>query len=211
MDKYNIFFLSLYFELEQYRNFNEMRKLFIAAACIAALVSCNAPQSATQQLPEVTREIGSSDIAFVSMERVLTESDIFLTEGMALQRRSETANRDWRAQEQKLQDEATQLQQRYQNGLITSTNAQLEQQKLEQKLEQFRTTTEREMRELDEENTVFANRAQKLIRSAVDVVNRDKRYKMIVNASALIDADSTLDISSVVLVELNKLYKEEKK
>ncbi|MFI3269329.1 MAG: OmpH family outer membrane protein [Rikenellaceae bacterium] len=187
-----------------------MKKLFIAAACIAALVSCNAPQSATEQ-PVVTREIGSSDIAFVSMERVLTESDIFLSEGLALQKRSETANRDWRAQEQKLQDEATQLQQRYQNGLITSTNAQLEQQKLEQKLEQFRTTTEREMRELDEENTVFANRAQKLIRSAVDVVNRDKRYKMIVNASALIDADSTLDISSVVLVELNKLYKEEKK
>ncbi len=187
-----------------------MKQLFLAAVVATALISCASPESTTK-VPEVTTHVGSSDLAFVSMEMVLTQSDIFLKEGVKLQQRSETANRDWRAQEQKLQDDATQLQQRYQNGLITSANAQIEQQKLEERLSTFRTTTEREMRELDEENTVFANRTQQLIRRAVESINKDKRYKMIVNATALIDADSTLDISSVVLEELNKLYKEEAK
>ncbi len=176
---------------------------------VIATVSCTAP-SATQ-VPEVTTQVGTSDIAFVTMEMVLSESDIFKTEGMALQKRTETAQRDWSQQEQKLQSDASQLQQKYQNGLVTTANAQIEQQKIEERVMAFRTKTEREMQELDEENTVFANRAQKMIREAVENINADKRYKMIINASALIDADSTLDISTIVLEELNKIYKEEKK
>ena len=41
-------------------------------------------------------------------------------------------------------------------------------------------------------------------------VNADGRYRMVVNTSALIDADSTLDISDAVLQVVNKLYAAEK-
>ncbi len=150
-------------------------------------------------------------MAFVNMERVLTESDIFLKEGLPLQQRSEASQRDWASKEQAIQKEVAQLQQKYQNGLITTANAQKEQQSLETRAREFGERTQKEMRTLEEENTVFANRTQKLIMEAVANINKDKKYKMIVNASALIDADTTLDISTIVLKELNELYKVEKK
>ncbi len=191
-----------------------MKQIFVATIAAAVLLaSCTTSNTTSNvtQTPEITSQIGTSDLAYVNMERVLSESEIFKGEGMKLQQRSETAQRDWSQQEQKLQSDAEQLQQKYQNGLITTANAQIEQQKIEQRVVAFQNTTQREMKELDEENTVFANRTQKLIRSAINNINEGKKYKMILNASALVDADSTLDISTIVLDEFNRLYKEEQK
>lgn len=189
-----------------------MKKIFIVAALASIFAACNTPQNTN--LPAPSSVSAECTMAFVNMERVLTESDIFLKEGIVLQQRSEASRREWSEKEQALQNDATQLQQRYQNGLITSANAQKEQQELEKRAQAYGVTTQKEMQSLEEENTVFANRAQKLIMDAIKNINdtpNGKRYKMVVNASALIDADSTLDISTVVLDEVNKLYKTEKK
>lgn len=58
---------------------------------------------------------------------------------------------------------------------------------------------------------MFTNRAQDLLHRAVQEINADKRYKLIVNASALIDADTTLDITAAVLAKVNELYAADKK
>ena len=42
-------------------------------------------------------------------------------------------------------------------------------------------------------------------------INADKRYKLIINASALIDADTTLNITPAVLKKVNELYAADKK
>ncbi|MFI3248406.1 MAG: OmpH family outer membrane protein [Rikenellaceae bacterium] len=192
-----------------------MKKVFIALSSAFLVVACAAPQGETTAVSTAssTSTSCSSDcsLAYVDMELVLSQSDIFTEEGLPLQKRSETAQREWSQKEQSLQSEAAKLQQKYQSGLITSANAQKEQASIESRAQAFQTSTQTQMRELEEENIVFANRTQVMMRQAVNNVNEDKRYKMIVNASALIDADTTLNISSVVLEELNKIYKEEKK
>ena len=45
---------------------------------------------------------------------------------------------------------------------------------------------------------------------AIDEINADGAYKMIVNASALLDASEDLDITSVVLAKVNELYAADK-
>ncbi|MFI3289032.1 MAG: OmpH family outer membrane protein [Rikenellaceae bacterium] len=192
-----------------------MKKIFIAASFALLAVSCTAPQAqtATTTPSAQTTSSSSSDssLAYVDMELVLTKSDIFNNEGVPLQKRSETAQREWSQKEQALQSEAAQLQQKYQNGLITSANAQKEQASIESRAQAFQTSTQKQIAELEEENVVFANRTQMMIKQAIESVNKDKRYKMIVNASALIDADTTLNISNIVLEELNNIYSKEKK
>ena len=42
-------------------------------------------------------------------------------------------------------------------------------------------------------------------------INADKKYKMIVNSTALIDADTTLNITPAVLAKVNELYAADKK
>ena len=88
--------------------------------------------------------------------------------------------------------------------------AQEEQKKIEQRAAAFQSATQKEAQKLDEENYVFTNRAQDLLRRAVQAVNAEKQYKMIVNATALIDADTTLDITPLVLAKANELYAADK-
>ena len=42
-------------------------------------------------------------------------------------------------------------------------------------------------------------------------INADGKYKLIINASALIDADSTLDITPAILAKVNELYAADQK
>jgi outer membrane protein len=46
---------------------------------------------------------------------------------------------------------------------------------------------------------------------AIEAVNADGKYKMVFNATALLDAADALDISDVVLAKVNELYEAEKK
>ena len=53
---------------------------------------------------------------------------------------------------------------------------------------------------------VLTNRFQRLTRMALDEINADKRDKMILNAAAVVDAEPTLEISSLVLQKIDELY-----
>lgn len=59
----------------------------------------------------------------------------------------------------------------------------------------YQSNAQKEAQTLDEENYVFTNRAQDLLHRAVQEINSGKKYKLILNASALIDADTTLNIT----------------
>ena len=63
---------------------------------------------------------------------------------------------------------------------------------------------------MEEENIVFTNRTQDLVMRAIREVNADKKYKLIINATALLDGDEGLDISAAVLAKVNELYAKEK-
>ena len=75
----------------------------------------------------------------------------------------------------------------------------------------YQSNAQKEAQTLDEENYVFTNRAQDLLHRAVQEINSGKKYKLILNASALIDADTTLNIPPAVLAKVNELYAADKK
>ena len=189
-----------------------MKKIFLVALIAAAtMTSCKEAQ--TEKVDEVattaTEVVG--DIAFVNTDMVLAESEIFKTEGIALKEKTEKAQQGWARKEQKLQSEAAQLQEKYQKGLITTRDAQAKQEELEKRAADLQTSVQKEAQTLEEENFVFTNRMQDLLLRAVQEVNADKKYKMVVSSSALLDADMSLDITSAVLAKVNELYATEKK
>ncbi len=189
-----------------------MKRFFIAASVLAlSFVSCNQAPKSTDTTAVEVQATAASDLAYVNIDRVLVESEIYKSEGVALQQKTEKAQKGWAQKEQNLQNEAVQLQQKYQKGLITSSNAQQQQQSIEKRAASFQQSTQGEAQKLEEENYVFSNRAQDLINRAIKEINSDKSYKMIVNSSALIDADTTIDISLKVLDVVNRLYSEESK
>lgn len=191
-----------------------MKKVFWTLLVAALpLVSCDnkttAPATETAEVE--TETIKGGDIAFVRVDYVLAQSQIYQTEGVALKDKTEKAQNAWAQKEKNLQYEASQLQEKYQKGLITTADAQKQQQSIEKKIANYQSSAQKEAQTLDEENYVFSNRTQDLIMRAIKEINADKKYKLIVNATALLDADDALDITETVLAKVDELYAAEKK
>ena len=184
--------------------------LLVAALSFAACDNKTATPAAEGEAAELQTVTGG-DIAYVRAEYVIAESEIYKTEGIALQEKTQKAQNSWAQKEQNLQYEATQLQEKYQKGLITTADAQKQQNAIEKKITNYQTSAQKEAESLDEENYVFTNRTQDLVLRAIQAINAEKKYKMIINSSALLDADPSLDISDAVLAKVNELYAAEKK
>ena len=183
--------------------------LLVAALSFASCDNKTATPAAEGEAA-ATETITGGDIAYVRVEYVLAESEIYKTEGVALQEKTQKAQNSWAQKEQNLQYEATQLQEKYQKGLITTADAQKQQESIERKITNYQTSAQKEAESLDEENFVFSNRTQDLILRAIQAINAEKKYKMVVNSTALLDADPALDISDAVLAKVNEFYAAEK-
>ncbi|MCD7793838.1 MAG: OmpH family outer membrane protein, partial [Alistipes sp.] len=132
------------------------KMLFTALVAACAMTACGTKTTeTTTAAEEVTREIGSSDIAYVQVEAVLAQCDLFLNEGKALQEKTQKAQKSWAQKEQNLQSEAAQLQEKYQKGLITTNDAQAQQQSIEKRVAAYQSSAQKEAQSLDEENYVF--------------------------------------------------------
>ena len=190
-----------------------MKKILFAALALALVVGCknaNTENAAAADENQQTTELNATGLAYVQVEYVLAESDIFKSEGVALRDKTEKAQKSWAQKEQRLQNEIVQLQEKYQKGLITTRDAQEKEQELQRRAANYQTSAQNEAKTLEEENIVFQNRMNDLLGRAIQEINANGAYKMIVNASALLDADETLDITQVVLAKVNELYKADK-
>ena len=188
------------------------KTIFTALAAALALTACDSkPAQPAEAAVEIANEVTTNDMAYVQVEAVLAQCDLYLNEGAALQEKTQKAQKSWAQKEKNLQAEAAALQEKYQKGLITTIDAQNQQQAIEKRIAAYQNSAQKEAQTLDEENYVFTNRAQDLLQRAVQEINADKKYKLIVNATALIDADTTLNITSAVLAKVNELYAAEKK
>ena len=189
-----------------------MRKIFIAALAFLAFVGCKEGEKKSIEAAEqsATEAVAECGLAYVNVEYVMGESDIFKSEGIALRDKTEKTQQKWAKKEQNLQNEMAQLAEKYQKGLITTRDAQNKEADLKKRAEEFQATVQKEGKNLEEENIVLQNRINDLVMRAIQSINADKRFKMIVQASALLDADESLNISEQVLAKVNEFYKEEK-
>lgn len=183
----------------------------LAAALVLAACGTKTAEQAEASGETPTQKVISSDIAYIQVEAVLAQCDLYQKEGVALQEKTQKAQKSWAQREKNLQAEAAQLQEKYEKGLITTRDAQAQQESIQKKVASYQANAQKEAQTLDEENFVFSNRAQDLLHRAVKEINADGKYKLIINASALIDADSTLDITPAILAKVNELYAADQK
>ena len=189
------------------------KTLFPALAAALFLAACGTKTADQSEAASQTavQEMTSSDIAYIQVEAVLAQCDLYQKEGVALQEKTQKAQKSWAQREKDLQAEAAQLQEKYEKGLITTRDAQAQQENIQKRVASYQSNAQKEAQSLDEENFVFSNRAQDLLHRAVKEINADGKYKLIINASALIDADSTLDITPAILAKVNELYAADQK
>jgi outer membrane protein len=178
--------------------------------------------------------VASGDVVFLDLDYIMAASKFYATEGVALetkmqnfQQKSRTVQEGWAKKEQnlaneynKLQSEAAKLEEDYAKGLITTLNAQKKQEEIQTKantiqtkMANFQSTVQTEGQDLQkeeqalgEEQMVLMNRFKEIATKAIDEINADGRYKMIINAVSVVDADPALNISDLVLERVDALY-----
>ena len=164
-----------------------MKKMLLPALAAALVLTACGTKSADQAENTAetaeTRQVMPSDIAYVQVEAVLAQCDLYQTEGVALQEKTQKAQKSWAQREKSLQAEAAQLQEKYEKGLITSRDAQAQQESIQKRVASYQANAQKD----------------------------DGKYKLIINASALIDADTTLNITPAVLAKVNELYAADQK
>ena len=188
-----------------------MKRIFIAACAFLAFAGCKENAKGVENVENnATEVVAEGNLAFVNVDYVLAESNIFKTEGIALRDKTEKTQQKWAKKEHNLQNEINQLAEKYQKGLITTRNAQEQEQELQKRAASMQAAAQKEGKELEEESFVFQNRMNDLLMRAVQEVNANKQYKMIVAATALLDADESLNLTEKVLAKVNELYAAEK-
>ena len=187
-----------------------MKRIFIVALAVLAFAGCKENKNGAEVEQTATEVVAQGDLAFVNVDYVLAESNIFKSEGVTLRDKTEKAQQKWMKKEQNLQNEMQQLAEKYQKGLITTRSAQEKEQELQKRAASLQSAAQKEGKELEEENIVFQNRLNDLIMRAIQDINADKKYKMIMQATSLLDADESLNISEAVLAKVNELYAAEK-
>ena len=191
-----------------------MKKVFIATLAVLALASCNkeAKEKSAESTEVATEAVAASDVAYVDVDQVVADSEIFKTEGKALQEKTEKTQQKLATRERNLNNEMQQLNEKYQKGLITTRDAEEKMQELQKRGTSLQSSAQKSMKELEEENFVFQNRIKDLISRSLKSINEERKFKMIFNKNmALLEADKSLDITNEVLAKVNELYKEEKK
>jgi outer membrane protein len=205
-------------------------------ACNNAEKAAKSDEATTTDTTEVrTVEcVASGDVVYMDLDFMLASSKLYAKEGKAwetksneFQARAKSTQEGWVTKEQnlaneynKLQNEAIKLQQDYEKGLITTLNAQqkgeelaAKEQSIQTRMNSLQTTIQKEgeslakeEQDLMEEQMVINNKFMELTRKALAEINADKRYKMIINAVSVVEADPSLNISSLVLQKVDELY-----
>lgn len=192
----------------------------------------------TVDLSDSTACVKSTEVVYVNLDAMFQSSKLFEAEGKPLDEKVKAyQNKAMKAQEdmekreeglayeqKKLQQDEAKLNSDYQKGLITTLNAQAKGKELETRAKNFEANVaahqklvqqeaeklQKEEQQLAEESAVLQNRFTDYIKKALDIVNADGRYKMIINSMMVVDAADGHDISSLVLAEVDKLYEADK-
>lgn len=210
-----------------------IRTILFTAMAAALVVSCSSDKKGEDKAGETANTentnneptnspVVSGDIVYVDLTYLSATCKLSLTEGVVLDEKAQAYEKERKNVETSLQNKEQAIQadvakneENYRNTMITSITYQQRLEELQRRYVEFQETVNTEATKLAkkeqsllEEQQVLAARFAKLVKLAVDNLNVDNKYKMVVTTDVIISADESLNISALVLAEMDKLYDE---
>lgn len=189
------------------------KNLFLAMLAVAALTSCNNQSPKMDEQPEAAAETGTNagvKIAYVEVDSLMTQFEFAKEKSKELEKKSLNARNTLTQKGNQLQAAANNFQQKIQNNGFTSREqAESVQQALQRQQNDLAALQARLENELASEQQKFLQALQDSLDSFLALYNKDKKYDLIVNKSAILFGDKKYDITQDVINGLNKRYKKE--
>lgn len=189
-----------------------MKKLFLLATTFAiVLTACN------NQSPKIDENPASSAsseaqtdlrIAYVEVDSIMTQFEYAKEKSKELEKKSLNARNTLNQKGNQFQAAANNFQQKLQNNGFTSREqAESAQAALQRQQNDLAALQARLENELANEQQKFLQSLQDSLNNFLEVYNKEKKYDMIINKSAILYAGKKFDITQDVINGLNKRYK----
>ena len=188
--------------------------LLSAAALMAgfALTGCNnaAAPAATDAQTDTTAAAGS--IVFFNIDKVVENYDMANDLRSVVETKVSGIQAEIDRRGNKLQKDANDFQNKMDKGLLTSSVANAQYQKLQQQQNEYQQYAVRKQQEMAEEQQVMLNQIMNAISEYVQAYNAEKQYALILTTSGdilpapVVTGLASLDITDDILAGLNAEY-----
>ena len=193
-----------------------MKKINILAGAVAVMVmtvACNQNQSAA---PEAAAAQDSTAVAgsivFFNMDEVMQGYDMANDLNSVFETKTSGIQAEIDRRGKKLEKDATDFQNKVDKGLLTTSVAQAQYQKLQQQQQDYQQYVVRKQQEMAEEQQVMMNQIANAIAEYVEEYNAEHNYALILTTAGtilstpVVTGDPSLDITDDLLAGLNAAY-----
>ena len=193
-----------------------MKKTLIvcgAAALLALAASCNQNQTtapATAAATDSTAVAGS--IVFFNMDQVMEGYDMANDLNSVFETKTSGIQAEIDRRGKKLEKDATDFQNKVDKGLLTTSVAQAQYQKLQEQQQNYQQYAVNKQQEMAEEQQVMMNQIANAIAEYIQEYNAEHQYALILTTAGailstpVVAGDPKLDITEDLLAGLNAAY-----
>ena len=186
----------------------------LSAALVAGLffAGCNnaTPVAATDTQADTTAAAGS--IVFFNIDKVVESYDMANDLRSVVETKVSGIQSEIDRRGNKLQKDANDFQNKMDKGLLTTSVANAQYQKLQQQQNEYQQYAVRKQQEMAEEQQVMLNQIMNAIAEYVQAYNAEKQYALILTTSGdilpapVVTGLASLDITDDILAGLNAEY-----
>ena len=186
--------------------------MFLAAAAIVALASCNneSPKMDEKPVADDASQGGSVKIAYVEVDSLMTQYEFCKEFTLILEKKSTNARNTLNSKGQALQSAMANFQQKLQNnGFPSREQAEGQQAAIQRQQQSLQELQARLENELAQETQKYNAGLRDSLSHFLDAYNKDKKYDLILTKQGdnILYAAKRFDITNDVINGLNKRYK----
>ena len=187
--------------------------LFMAAAAIVTLASCNNESPKMDEKPAATNEKTASTgvkIAYVEVDSLMTQYEFCKEFSLVLQKKSNNARNTLNAKGQQLQNAMVNFQQKLNNNGFTSREqAESQQAAIQRQQQSLQELQVRLENELASETQKYNDALRDSLQNFLKDYNKDKKYDLILTKQGdnILYAAKRFDVTNDIINGLNKRYK----
>ena len=185
--------------------------MFMAAAAIVALASCNNETPKMDEQPVAAENnAGGLKIAYVEVDSLMTQYDFCKEFTLILQKKSNNARNTLNQKGQALQSAMQNFQQKLNNNGFTSREqAESQQAAIQRQQQSLQELQARLENELANETAKYNEGLRDSLQHFLAAYNKDKKYDLILSKQGdnILYANKRFDITNDVINGLNKHYK----
>lgn len=183
------------------------KKLLFVLPLATLIASCNSAKKNNPEATSAPTNNGGNKIAYVDVDSLQNKYQYYIDAKAQLESKVKGYQDVIRQKEQALQQMQASLQQRMQNGSITSeAQYKAEVAKIQRQQEAYAKYCEQAQAEKEKTEAQFSKALQDSLDNFLAEYNKTKHYTLILNKAVTLYAEKSMDITDEVASGLNKRY-----